>query len=280
MAHIEFLDPVPDPDVTPERAPAPGPPAPARRIPEAALRAAAGLGWLAAAGLSWAAAYSSMYTVTYGSGPTAYSFTVDAWGRDSNPGAAVTHQHAARFAVLLGSCAVVLAVLAVSAVFRSRRHRSEPAAAGLGLLVVGLLGGTLAAMQLQVDSVLTGLHSQVHIQAGFGDPVRGDLHTARRAQPPPGPDRTDLCRAGRRREHRGRRAITPAPPAATDSVTAEPAAGLPAGVIALRQTGVLPIFPHGSSASMTLRQTRVSHTSTPAVPAAVLKSTANVAVCG
>ena len=89
----------------------------------------------------------------------------------------MTHQHAARFAILLGSCAVVLAVLAVSAVFRSRRHRSEPAAAGLGLLVVGLLAGTLAAMQLQVDSVLTGLHSQVHFQAGFGDPVRGDLHT-------------------------------------------------------------------------------------------------------
>ena len=85
MAHIEFLDPVPDPDVTPERAPAPGPPAPARRIPEAALRAAAGLGWLAAAGLSWAAAYSSMYTVTYGSGATAYSFTVDAWGRTRTP---------------------------------------------------------------------------------------------------------------------------------------------------------------------------------------------------
>ncbi len=188
MAHIEFLEPAAEP--ADEPAATPDALAGRRSARWRAGRLAdtvVTVLWLAAGALAVLAAYRPLYSIDYGSGRAGFGYTVDAWGKYRGAGATLPTQRGARYAPLLCGCAAAFGLLALAAATAARRRqrsrpgrRFDPATmATVGAIAAaGVLGGALAAMYLQVDSVLGGVRARVRFSAGFGDPIRGDLHTA------------------------------------------------------------------------------------------------------
>jgi hypothetical protein len=141
---------------------------------------AAGVLWLGAAVLAVIAAYQQIYAVGFGTGGSRFRYTLDAWGAYGGAGAVEAHRNGPAYARVLIVCALLFAVLGVSALgrafgLRAKRYDGVAAAAGIG--VAGVLAGLLAALYLEVTSTLDGIRASLQADVASGDPVRGDIVT-------------------------------------------------------------------------------------------------------